>query len=210
MACICLIPVSCCAPLANVITKKTEEWVVWIYLIFIAFLWQVGAQLMFNSSLVMIANSVHPAKLGTLNGISQALGSLARAISPVTVSPLLAWSFEEERKFPTNFYFSFFVNAVICIILLVVSIFIPYEINLPYLARMEANAKSGSDNDDGEVKGRIDINSGDISISDSEKSEREAKEGGRRKRGTKGNAKTSAIKIVEEDDEEEEEEEEEV
>lgn len=109
----------------------------WLYLILIAFLWQVGAQLMFNASLVMIANSVHPTKLGTLNGISQAIGSLARAISPVTVSPLLAWSFSEGRKFPTNFYFSFFLNAIFCILLIIVAAFIPKEINIPYLARME-------------------------------------------------------------------------
>lgn len=207
LASICLIPVSCCAPLANNITKATDEWVVWLYLILIAFLWQVGAQLMFNSSLVMITNSVHPSKLGTLNGISQALGSLARAISPVTISPLLAWSFGASRKFPTNYFFSFFLNAVLCIILLIVGLFIPHEINIPYIARMEMEAEknSGAAPDAKDIKGDEESNEGiSDSIGEDEDEEEESSEEEKkkkkmekRKKKKKGKAKERAVEIIE-------------
>ena len=130
-----LIPVSCCAPLANNILRAGSKVGMWAYLIFIAFLWQVAAQVMMNAALAMIANSVHPLQLGRWNGISQGAGSVARAFSPVTVSPLLAWSFNEKRKFPFNYFFVFFLNAILCILMVIVAFFLPKVINVPYLQR---------------------------------------------------------------------------
>ena len=131
-----LIPVSCCAPLANNILRKTGSKVgMWAYLIIVAFLWQIATQVMMNAALAMIANSVHPMQLGRWNGISQGAGSVARALSPVTISPLLSWTFGESRHFPFNYFFSFFVNAVISIILLIFAFILPRDINAPYIQR---------------------------------------------------------------------------
>lgn len=107
----------------------------WAYLVIIAFLWQIATQVMMNASLGMISNSVHPMQIGRWNGISQGAGSIARALSPVTISLLLSWSFEEGRKFPFNYFFSFFINAIVCIILLIFAFILPKEIDIPYVQR---------------------------------------------------------------------------
>lgn len=141
-----LIPVSCCAPLANNIIRSSSEVVGWIYLIMITFLWQIGAQVIMNGSVVLVANSVHVSKLGKWNGISQSVGSIARALSPVTISPLLAWSFKDERKFPFNYFFAFFLNAILCIILFVVAFLTPMSLNKTYVQREEERLNKNDDN----------------------------------------------------------------
>lgn len=150
-AAVFLIPVSCCAPLANNIIRASSEAVGWVYLIIMTFLWQIGAQVIMNGSVVIVANSVPVQKLGKWNGISQSVGSIARALSPVTISPLLAWSFKDERKFPFNYFFAFFLNAILCIILFIVAFFTPLSLNKTY-AQRERERLSGVNGDDGDSK----------------------------------------------------------
>ena len=149
-----LIPVSCCAPLANNILRASKEPVGWVYLILISFLWQIGAQVIMNGSVVMVANSVPITKLGKWNGISQSIGSIARALSPVTISPLLAWSFKDGRKFPFNYFFAFFLNAVLCIILSVVAFFTPLALNKTY-AQREKERLEGSEDGDNSIELKV-------------------------------------------------------
>ena len=107
----------------------------WAYLVIIAFLWQIATQVMMNAALGMIANSVNPIKIGLWNGISQGAGSVARALSPVTISLALSWSFKDGRKFPFNYFFSFFINAIVCLVMLIFGFLMPKDINTPYVQR---------------------------------------------------------------------------
>lgn len=143
---------------------------VWIYYGFLIALWQCTVQVMINCTALSTNNSVPVERLSIANAASQATGCAARAMSPVTIGPLLAWSLKPERKFPYNYFFCFIICAVASVIFFILSFFIPYQLNAPYnskdgfgpylqkKAEMEAAAKRGlssaADVEEGKLAGK--------------------------------------------------------
>lgn len=50
---------------------------------------------------------------GELNGISMAMGSLSRTVSPVVCSTLYAYSIDGDHPFPFDYHLAFFLLAFV-------------------------------------------------------------------------------------------------
>ncbi|KAJ1976010.1 hypothetical protein H4R33_006533 [Dimargaris cristalligena] len=88
--------------------------VTWIALIAALFAKVCGGTLCFTSANILINNSVpNRAALGTVNGFTQSVGSLARAIGPMLAGILWSWSLTNGYPFPLNSHFVFIVASLI-------------------------------------------------------------------------------------------------
>lgn len=56
-----------------------------------------------------INNATGPSRRGELNGISMALTSVARSISPVVFSTMFAFSIDGSHPFPFDYHFVFYL-----------------------------------------------------------------------------------------------------
>lgn len=108
---------------------------VWIYYGFLIALWQCTVQVMINCTALSTNNSVPVEKLSIANSASQATGCAARAMSPITVGPILAWSLKPNQHFPCNYFFCFILCACFSIIFFIMSFFLPYQLNAPYSSK---------------------------------------------------------------------------
>ncbi|KAJ1973633.1 hypothetical protein H4R33_006936, partial [Dimargaris cristalligena] len=91
--------------------------VTWIALIAALFTRVCGATLCFTSANILISNSVpNRAALGTVNGFTQTVGSLARAIGPMLAGILWSWSLANGYPFPLNSHFVFIVASLIAFV----------------------------------------------------------------------------------------------
>ena len=111
---------------------------VWIYYGTLIAVWQSTVQIMVNCTVLIVNNAVPTEKLSMANAASQAAGCAARAMSPVTIGPVLAWSLKPGHKFPCNYFFCFIISAIGSIIFFLLSFLFPYYINFPY------NSKGGA------------------------------------------------------------------
>ena len=73
-----------------------------------AFLFKPAGQFTFSSVFALIANSVQPDVLGSVNGLGQMLVALFRMIGPVVAGPVYFWSinppYEGVRAWPFNYW----------------------------------------------------------------------------------------------------------
>jgi MFS family permease len=102
--------------------------VVWLVLCM-----QVGLQItariaFFTSVMIMIGNSTVPESRGTVNGIGQSLVAVGRSVGPILASSVFAWSASNDLNWPVNYHMMFDIIAIICIGIVIVSLFLPKSI----------------------------------------------------------------------------------
>ena len=132
-AALLLVPVMIVTPFCNDVAREYgKNWAVWLYIILCVFLWQSFAQLLMNSSIVLISNSVPAKKLAMVNGAGQAFGAAARSLVPLGVGPLLTWCLSNGLGFPFNQVFPFLIDVVLLIIYFCISFLLPKTINQPF------------------------------------------------------------------------------
>ena len=127
-----LVPVLACMPLGNNIARRSSNAAVWGLEGVLVFLWQGTVQILFNTVNVLIPNSVPNEKLAMAQASAQAAGAVAKAIGPTVIGILLEWSLAPERKFPFNYFFTFFILAFVCLVYFILSFFVPKSMNYPY------------------------------------------------------------------------------
>lgn len=67
----------------------------------------------FTSVFVFTANSALPVDRGRVNGLSQSLVSVARAVGPPLFTPLFAWCVESKLSYPLNYHLPFLLLAAL-------------------------------------------------------------------------------------------------
>ena len=127
-----LVPVLACMPLGNNIARHSSNAAVWGLEGILVFLWQGTVQILFNTVNVLIPNSVPNENLAMAQASAQAAGAVAKAIGPTVIGILLEWSLAPGRKFPFNYYFTFFILAFVCLVYFILSFFVPKSMNYPY------------------------------------------------------------------------------
>eukprot|EP01094_Clydonella_sp_ATCC50884_P011641 TRINITY_DN2143_c0_g1_i1.p2 TRINITY_DN2143_c0_g1~~TRINITY_DN2143_c0_g1_i1.p2 ORF type:complete len:130 (-),score=41.62 TRINITY_DN2143_c0_g1_i1:634-984(-) len=87
----------------------------------------VSGAMCFTSSSIMILNST-VVDVGRVNGVTAIIGGIAKAIGPLVVTNLFAFTASSELPFPFNQYFTFFVVAAISLCLFCLSWTLPARV----------------------------------------------------------------------------------
>ena len=127
-----LVPVLACMPLGNNIARHGTKAGVWGLEGVLVFLWQGTVQILFNTVNVLIPNSVPNSKLAMAQASAQASGAVAKAIGPTVIGIILEWSLLPGRRFPLNYFLTFFILAFVCFVYFILSFFVPKSMNYPY------------------------------------------------------------------------------
>lgn len=90
----------------------------------------------FTSVFLFVANSALPLDRGRVNGLSQAIVSVARAVGPPLFTPLFAWSVEGGRPYPFNAFFSWHLLALLTAATLALTYALP-----PWIERKRVQLK---------------------------------------------------------------------
>ena len=64
----------------------------------------------FTTSNVLINNSAFSDFRGKVNGLGQVLAAVGRFIGPTMGSTIFAWSISEDRPFPLNYGFTYYIS----------------------------------------------------------------------------------------------------
>jgi MFS family permease len=104
--------------------------VLWIYLIVLYALCIMGGECSYSSSFTIIANSVSKDKLGRVNGVAQSLVGLLRGPAPVAAGRAFAWALT-VNIFPINVWFCFFLQALLFVLLLLLSFMLDPSLKSP-------------------------------------------------------------------------------
>ncbi|RKP34343.1 major facilitator superfamily domain-containing protein [Dimargaris cristalligena] len=90
--------------------------ITWIALIVALFAKVCGNTFCFTSAHLLINNSVPSREaLGTVNGFSQSVGSLAKAIGPIMAGALWSWSLANGYSFSLDYHFIFIIASLIAL-----------------------------------------------------------------------------------------------
>jgi MFS family permease len=90
----------------------------------------------FTSVFLFVANSALPLDRGRVNGLSQSLVSVARAVGPPLFTPLFAWSVEAGRPYPFNAFLSWHLLALLTAATLALTYALP-----PWIERKRVQLK---------------------------------------------------------------------
>ena len=66
--------------------------------------------LSFTTSNVLINNGAFSDFRGKVNGLGQVLAAVGRFIGPTMGSTIFAWSISEDRPFPLNYGFTYYIS----------------------------------------------------------------------------------------------------
>jgi len=91
------------------------SWTAWILVIVIGIIKAWAAGTAFSSIFPLIANTTSASNTGSVNGLAQMGGALARAVGPTLGGVLFAWSSSNGLPFPLNFHFVFNLIAIFCL-----------------------------------------------------------------------------------------------
>ncbi len=69
--------------------------------------------------------------MGRVNGVSQSLVALFRALGPPIAGNLFEWSIRDERPFPFNYFFNFVLQMLFFGIVFGVSFLLSPQLNVP-------------------------------------------------------------------------------
>lgn len=106
--------VTIAVPIAHcfVFSPNSEVWI-WSYLIVIFAVQTCASQMLFSSVFALISNSAEKKNMGRVNGVSQSLVALFRALGPPIAGNLFAWSISDlNRSFPLNVFFNYLIQAL--------------------------------------------------------------------------------------------------
>ncbi len=88
--------------------------------------------MLFSSVFALISNSAEKECMGRVNGISQSLVALFRAIGPPTAGQLFAWSVAEtSAQFPRNVFFNYALQLGAFALIFLLSLGLSHDLNHP-------------------------------------------------------------------------------
>ncbi|XP_019646034.1 PREDICTED: uncharacterized protein LOC109486607 [Branchiostoma belcheri] len=79
----------------------------------------------------MIGNAGVQSNRGTVNGIAQTLAALSRLVGPAVSANLFAWTTDNGLPWPLDHHLSFYLVAVLCVLVAVLCASLPASSNLP-------------------------------------------------------------------------------
>ncbi|XP_068738626.1 uncharacterized protein [Montipora capricornis] len=112
-------------------TYYNRSTVLWTLLIGILLLMKLNVGFSFSSTGIIVNNTVRSEMLGTINGLAMTAASTSRAVSPVVVGSIFAWSISEGLKlgFPLNVHFAFTLLSIGSVLAIATSCVLPEELN---------------------------------------------------------------------------------
>ncbi|XP_068689943.1 uncharacterized protein [Montipora foliosa] len=112
-------------------TYYNRSTVLWTLLIGILLLMKLNVGFSFSSTGIIVNNTVRSEMLGTINGLAMTAASTSRAVSPVVVGSIFAWSISEGLKlgFPLNMHFAFTLLSIGSVLAIATSCVLPEGLN---------------------------------------------------------------------------------
>ncbi|CAI7881438.1 unnamed protein product, partial [Closterium sp. NIES-54] len=96
------------------------------------------AQCVFTSGFIFINNSISdPALIGAVTGITQSISLFFRAMAPAAGATVFAWSISGTPFFPLDHHLFFFSQAVLQLVLIMISRSMPDHIDTPKFVRRQ-------------------------------------------------------------------------
>jgi hypothetical protein len=93
------------------------EWGLWGCLLSVMAIGTMGARFSFTSSTLLVNHSGRKMNaLGTVNGVSQFLGGVARTTGPFLGGTIWSWSTGNNLSYPFDFHFTFHIMGCFCFI----------------------------------------------------------------------------------------------
>ncbi|KYQ91458.1 hypothetical protein DLAC_08425 [Tieghemostelium lacteum] len=154
-------------------THILQEILFWILLIIVVLIRQFAGQFVFTPVMTLINNSATSKLKGQANGLGQSLVALSRAVAPTLASVTLAWSLTSGKPFPLNQFLVFIIMAIMCLIPIITSRYLPTTLNAPIPENDDLDAEeeelNNDDNslDQNDLKDTIevpDFDSGDVVV----------------------------------------------
>ncbi|KAI8519480.1 hypothetical protein Bbelb_027370 [Branchiostoma belcheri] len=121
---------------------------VWGPLLFVTVLIEQGGSQSFLAAIVMVGNAGVQSNRGTVNGIAQTLAALSRLVGPAVSANLFAWTTDNGLPWPLDHHLSFYLVAVLCLLLAVLCASLPASSNLPR-AVQDTDSSTVSEEGDG-------------------------------------------------------------
>ncbi|KAJ5070792.1 mfs general substrate transporter [Anaeramoeba ignava] len=116
-------------PYLSIIDQKYGTKTTWVFFLFIYTINYGLSTFAYTSVFLIISNSARSYRIGSINGIGQTFAALFRSFGPILSGSIYSWSLTNSLKYPFNYFFVFYINAIIGIITIAVSFFIPKWIN---------------------------------------------------------------------------------
>ncbi|XP_078692929.1 uncharacterized protein LOC144922758 isoform X2 [Branchiostoma floridae x Branchiostoma belcheri] len=116
---------------------------VWGPLLSVALLIEQGISQTYLAVIVMIGNAGVQSNRGTVNGIAQTLAALSRLVGPAVSANLFAWTTDNGLPWPLDHHLSFYLVAVLCILVVVLCASLPASSNLPRADSLTVSEEDG-------------------------------------------------------------------
>ncbi|XP_019646347.1 PREDICTED: probable peptide/nitrate transporter At3g43790 isoform X1 [Branchiostoma belcheri] len=104
---------------------------VWGPLLLVLTVMEQGSTQSYLAVIVMVGNAGVQSNRGTVNGIAQTLAALSRLVGPAVSANLFAWTTDNGLPWPLDHHLSFYLVAVLCILVAVLCASLPASSNLP-------------------------------------------------------------------------------
>ncbi|XP_078692924.1 uncharacterized protein LOC144922756 isoform X2 [Branchiostoma floridae x Branchiostoma belcheri] len=104
---------------------------VWGPLLAVVLVMEQGTAQTYLAVTVMVGNAGVQSNRGTVNGIAQTLAALSRLVGPAVSANLFAWTTDNGLPWPLDHHLSFYLVAVLCILVAVLCASLPASSNLP-------------------------------------------------------------------------------
>jgi MFS family permease len=142
-----LVPLfNCMFPLCHLFYGNSVA--MWFALISVFCLQTCANQCVFSSVFALISNSCYRDRMGQVNGVSQSLVALMRAVAPITAGWLFAWSIEQDHSFPFDVWFNFLLQLVFHMCILGSSVLFSTSLNKPKNEQIELSVDGENDIND--------------------------------------------------------------
>eukprot|EP01156_Anaeramoeba_ignava_P015201 Anaeramoba_ignava/a612063_15.p1 GENE.a612063_15~~a612063_15.p1 ORF type:complete len:581 (-),score=186.55 a612063_15:77-1819(-) len=112
-------------PYLSIIDQKYGKKVTWVFFLLIYTINFGLESIAFTSLFLVVNNSARPFRIGSINGIGQTFAALFKSFGPILSGSVYSWSLTNSLKYPFNYFFVFYINAIIGIITILISFFIP-------------------------------------------------------------------------------------
>eukprot|EP01095_Lingulamoeba_sp_RSL-Kostka_P007536 TRINITY_DN2412_c0_g1_i1.p1 TRINITY_DN2412_c0_g1~~TRINITY_DN2412_c0_g1_i1.p1 ORF type:complete len:644 (+),score=147.35 TRINITY_DN2412_c0_g1_i1:28-1959(+) len=150
----------------------TKKLLLWPTIILILCMKQIFAALCFIPVMILVNNSVTPNNLGTINGIGQSVGSLARGIGPFAAGA--TYSFSLDLDIPFNIFLVFVIISIMCIVAFCFSLIFPKDIDNSSLDNSEEIKDISSNSETNEnIEIEIDLIEEHMFVNKNKKNKRE-------------------------------------
>lgn len=90
-----------------------NTWLLWPGLMAVTGIWGICMGVMLTAVQLGINAVVQPELVGSANGLALSVVALVRSLGPLTAGTLFGWSLNAGLGFPFNYYFAYFLEAIL-------------------------------------------------------------------------------------------------